>query len=408
MTSVTQNVYGHVLSRVSTDDPDIECLSWQVDVLLDHLSMEPSMAASFSRLSTRKAHLPRGVLQKLQDRGQEILNAIVRCACSADALLVPAFESVLSLTHALTLDGMTSLVELCALTIHSPDLALDILLGCLKRQSLRLLAGTIKPALAMHFADNIVSIALDHIHEANEQQIDRAEMIMLHDLKKERDGYPLAECAFRIDSAKVPETWAHVRLTAASKPKNAPLARESLGIGHVPVFPAMPVFVEQCSWILTNYGPFVRPRALFAAMRHFADTDGQYCCVANELLASDTVACEAGAMRPKSDCRTALTTHFQLSLNESQRAAMLAALTHPLVLIWGPPDTGKTQTIVAIILGLLDRFPDERILVTAPTHNAVDNLMRRYLDVTGRTGPVALRVSTEASLLHSHTLSLLV
>ncbi|KAH7016267.1 RNA dependent RNA polymerase-domain-containing protein [Microdochium trichocladiopsis] len=418
MTSVTQNIYGHVLSRVCTDDPDIECLSWQMDVLLDHLSMEPSMAASFSRLSTRKAHLPRGVLQKLQDRGQEILNAIVRCACSADALLVPAFESALSLTHALTLDGMTSLVELCALTIHSPDLALDILLGCLKRQSLRLLAGTIKPPLAMHFADNIVSIALDHIHEANEQQIDRAEMIMLHDLKKERDGYPLAECAFRIDSAKVPETWAHVRLTAASKPKNAPLAREvcidalvvesRLGSATFQCFQPLPVFVEQCSWILTNYGPFAKSRALFAAMRHFADTGGQYCCVANELLASDTVACEASAMRPKSNGRTALTTHFQLSLNESQRTAMLAALTHPLVLIWGPPGTGKTQTIVAIILGLLDRFPEERILVTAPTHNAVDNLMRRYLDVTGRTGPVALRVSTEASLLHSHTLSLLV
>ncbi|KAK8048066.1 hypothetical protein PG996_016130 [Apiospora saccharicola] len=65
-------------------------------------------------------------------------------------------------------------------------------------------------------------------------------------------------------------------------------------------------------------------------------------------------------------------------LNAGQSEAVRAALTHPLVSIWGPPGTGKTQTIVEILLGLQQKFPAERILVTAPTHNAVDNVMRRF------------------------------
>ncbi|KAK7955322.1 hypothetical protein PG988_016016 [Apiospora saccharicola] len=82
-------------------------------------------------------------------------------------------------------------------------------------------------------------------------------------------------------------------------------------------------------------------------------------------------------------------------LNAGQSEAVRAALTHPLVSIWGPPGTGKTQTIVEILLGLQQKFPAERILVTAPTHNAVDNVMRRYLSMRGKEGPTALRVSTE-------------
>jgi regulator of nonsense transcripts 1 len=51
-----------------------------------------------------------------------------------------------------------------------------------------------------------------------------------------------------------------------------------------------------------------------------------------------------------------------------------------------------------ILQELLQRRPEERILVTAPTHNAVDNMMKRYLSITGLTGAKPLRVSTNVSL----------
>lgn len=89
---------------------------------------------------------------------------------------------------------------------------------------------------------------------------------------------------------------------------------------------------------------------------------------------------------------------FREDLNECQNRAVAAALTSRLSCIWGPPGTGKTQTVVAILQELLQRRPEERILVTAPTHNAVDNILKRYLCVAGSTGAIPLRVSTNVSV----------
>lgn len=82
-------------------------------------------------------------------------------------------------------------------------------------------------------------------------------------------------------------------------------------------------------------------------------------------------------------------------LNASQSSAVLASLTHPIICLWGPPGTGKTETIVSILVALRAHHPDVRLLVTAPTHNAVDNVMLRYLPAASPDDPPPLRVSTE-------------
>ena len=78
----------------------------------------------------------------------------------------------------------------------------------------------------------------------------------------------------------------------------------------------------------------------------------------------------------------------------------MAAMHSPLTCLWGPPGTGKTYTL-AVILELLSSDPERRILVTAPTHNAVDNIMRKYmtnaaLHQTQKCN--TLRVSTDVSI----------
>lgn len=91
-------------------------------------------------------------------------------------------------------------------------------------------------------------------------------------------------------------------------------------------------------------------------------------------------------------------------LNTSQNAAVEAAVRESLVCLWGPPGTGKTETIVEVICALQEFYADARILVTAPTHNAVDNAMRRYVSrlreipIRSRQQPSPLRVSTDVSL----------
>lgn len=66
-------------------------------------------------------------------------------------------------------------------------------------------------------------------------------------------------------------------------------------------------------------------------------------------------------------------------LNEKQRTAVKTALAAPYsCLIQGPPGTGKTQVITATIARLVER--GERVLLTAPTHVALDEVLRRLLN----------------------------
>jgi len=69
---------------------------------------------------------------------------------------------------------------------------------------------------------------------------------------------------------------------------------------------------------------------------------------------------------------------FDAGLNASQLEAVRCALAAPqLALIHGPPGTGKTRTLVEIVRQCLRR--SERLLLTAASNTAVDNLAERLL-----------------------------
>ena len=91
-------------------------------------------------------------------------------------------------------------------------------------------------------------------------------------------------------------------------------------------------------------------------------------------------------------------------LNDCQNAALKAAMSYSLTCLWGPPGTGKSHTIVSMLQELLASDREQRILVAAPTHNAVDNVMRKYITqserLPARIHPI--RVSTDVSHERSH------
>ena len=66
-------------------------------------------------------------------------------------------------------------------------------------------------------------------------------------------------------------------------------------------------------------------------------------------------------------------------LNDSQWNAWRTALTHRLALIWGPPGTGKSQTLRAIIAGAVLSAQKQqqplRILIASNTYTAIDNVL---------------------------------
>ena len=68
-------------------------------------------------------------------------------------------------------------------------------------------------------------------------------------------------------------------------------------------------------------------------------------------------------------------------LNESQKAAIQKSIQAPYIsIIHGPPGTGKTTTLIALIKALVEK--EKRILVCAPSNNAVD-LLAYLLDEIG-------------------------
>lgn len=65
-------------------------------------------------------------------------------------------------------------------------------------------------------------------------------------------------------------------------------------------------------------------------------------------------------------------------LDESQRAAVeLGLRAEDIALIHGPPGTGKTTTVVALIAGAVSR--GQKVLACAPSNVAVDNLAERLI-----------------------------
>jgi DNA replication ATP-dependent helicase Dna2 len=74
-----------------------------------------------------------------------------------------------------------------------------------------------------------------------------------------------------------------------------------------------------------------------------------------------------------------------LSLTESQLAAYREVRRRRVVAVWGPPGTGKTHCIAAIILGLSRAYQAAgqpfRVLVTAFTHAAIENVLRKLFEL---------------------------
>lgn len=81
---------------------------------------------------------------------------------------------------------------------------------------------------------------------------------------------------------------------------------------------------------------------------------------------------------------------WRASLDLGKRRAVEAALgAEDLLVIKGPPGTGKTSFITELVSQLLAREPEARILLVSQTHVAVDNALER-LQAAGVSGLVRL------------------
>lgn len=89
------------------------------------------------------------------------------------------------------------------------------------------------------------------------------------------------------------------------------------------------------------------------------------------------------------------------NLNESQQQAVKAILQNELVtIVHGPPGTGKTTTLIEAIIQLINR--GEKILVSAPSNTAVDNIAKGLLQQNIKLLRVGNASKTD-ELIYAHT-----
>jgi hypothetical protein len=301
----------------------------------------------------------------------------------------------------LTFQTFADLVELVALAVRSPEAALDLLLEIFEPESSRLLVG--RPMAIHHFVLSLFGIALDHIDEAENTSKPESESIQLA-VDDYQDGYTVVKCILRVDSSMGGSLKAgdHVRLTVTNPPQNDPfgkvfsmdalvLSKDSGSVTYRCLHDP-PQYLAQCAWNIALCGSFVTSKTAIDAVTAFY-TERESCCrIYGFLLGLRSVD---QIELPNVE----LPVDRDPTLNQSQNDALTAAMQHSLTLIWGPPGTGKTHTIIVILCQLLRRLPKSRFLVTAPTHNAVDNILRRFVSTESakETGVAAVRVSTQVS-----------
>lgn len=100
-------------------------------------------------------------------------------------------------------------------------------------------------------------------------------------------------------------------------------------------------------------------------------------------------------------------TQAGVDLNASQWQAWTDSLSRRLQLVWGPPGTGKSSTLRAVLLGAVHeaaaRGVPARILISGPTYEAIDNVLLQVTDDLTR-GALALPQVTIARLRSSSRL----
>lgn len=90
---------------------------------------------------------------------------------------------------------------------------------------------------------------------------------------------------------------------------------------------------------------------------------------------------------------------YQPSLAEDKRKAVQKALAaRDLFLLQGPPGTGKTTVLAEIILQILVRKPDARILVTSQSNVAVNHILLRVAELCGEQQIEMVRIGREEKI----------
>ncbi|KIW73618.1 hypothetical protein PV04_01721 [Phialophora macrospora] len=401
---IVSEVYRRLLDSIADEGQNERCSPDQVKQLIEFLHFRPSMAIYFARLCPWSS-LPTPYLTILQHEVFTILRALFLCGNRMGDLVVGHISVVLREDISLSLSAVRSLLETACVATTNPELLLTILM-----ESRDPLARTItdhNPTVVEFFLRNMVGIALDHCAEASENNLSKSSSWLLVPVKVSGGKVSTLRSQRRIDAPKLSRLAVgdHVRFIAKKEPPHSTATQpttldvlvEAASDNEVK-FECLcqpPIWLDKTTFEMDSCVPFLGAKAMGEALVELLLNQEKSCGVAQMLLnptSGRTALTKAG---PADDEQR---IHVVEGLNESQSRAVVVSTSSPLTCLWGPPGTGKTTTIIALLRKLLNLNEPGRILVTAPTHNAVDNVLRQYVKKAlnkDQSFPQPLRVSTE-------------
>lgn len=362
--------------------------------LIQGLLYTPGHVVFFASLSPWQKSFPGTLSRRLKTQRLRLLKATLQAAKTIGAFALEALKTMLGEIDSLYLESFQEIVEDACLLLKSPDQLLDICLDALAHASDRLINES--DIVRDYFTRHMFAIALDHCEEAAESASPKDDLWAFEPFTPS-SASPTLLSHRRLDAPQLERLAAgdHVQFELARYPENIFLAEkptfdatiESSTQGSVTFlclsYP--PAYCVSARWRMKHCGSFVTSRTMLDSLVSLIK-DKQGTCALYPLLIENKSL--------KHDLSEDDKYEYRTDLNECQNQAVEDSLRSRLTCIWGPPGTGKTQTVTAILQELISRRPEDRILVTAPTHNAVDNILKRYLRVVGPAGLRPLRVST--------------
>ncbi|KAF8631095.1 hypothetical protein AX17_005140 [Amanita inopinata Kibby_2008] len=348
-----------------------------------------------------------------------ILRCIIRSANKLGIASLVALEKLRGTIFSLDLEEYFELLMQAALSVRAPQLVQEVLL-VLNDSRVGGDEAIIPPAMKYGYK-HALGIAFERAEEAG----DECPCDEDGNLRKQRNPPAQSRLHFvpeklnhvradvRVDARSPVRLHSHVRLKAASKAENRWLGvmildgvvvQAEIGQYKIELFHPPPPEMEQMDWNLYNAGSIATSRSMMDALLRLL-TDKESCCGFYSIITGDR---ESEPAEPTAEDVVGNESVSQSepefvpadNMNASQLTAV-SSCNSRLSLIWGPPGTGKTTVVIQILRRFLSIVTRSKILMTASTHNAVDNVLERFIEIN-RTERLLreeqiLRVSTDQS-----------
>ncbi|CAE6466866.1 unnamed protein product [Rhizoctonia solani] len=368
-----------------------------------------------------------------------IVRSIISSANTYSISAPMTIERLCPAINALTFREFSEVMWLTACSVRSLTLAADILATLTE---VRATVSSQSPSLE-YAHRHLWAVCLDRAEDADSEcpcddsgRPRRQKQAPPKVPLKATDKECVVDAQVRVDSPSHARLHAHVRLQAASQPEHGtdPRGRPIMdgvvsgirkGELRIHLFHTPPVDFEVIEWYLYPAGNIVTSRAMLDSVIKLQSRPNYSTALHNFITGDEgvhsTVPVSPGQSESESEPESGDEAegvpeepkrdwtidqegidwdHF----NESQKSAILS-IRYPLSLVWGPPGTGKTTVVVTMLRLLLRSMPPgSRILMTASTHNAVDNVLERFIKENEQHNLIAkeqlLRVATDINKVH--------